>query len=468
MKNLTQALRKYFGFSEFRTGQKEVVSAVMNGQDTLAILPTGTGKSLCYQLSGYLLDGLVLVVSPLISLMEDQVASLQRQGEKRVIALNSLLAAEEKEFVLQHLMHYKFLFVSPEILQNPKVVSHLQQRTIALLVVDEAHCVSQWGIDFRPEYRQLGVVKAQLESPVTLALTATATQAVQEDIADLLLDSKKVQRFVYSMDRANIALFVETFTEDQARKERLREVLHMFAGSGLIYCATRKKVEELYQMLRSEFSVAYYHGGLPSNQRRVLQQQFLNGQLQFLIATNAFGMGINKEDIRLVLHYELPDSLENYVQEIGRAGRDGKQSCAVLFYQSADERIHWYFQENIQSERKGLERLLMEDHREKSPLQEKWLNQMTPGNQQEFLTQLHVNEKTKKQKLQEMLAYINNTGCRRSYLLHYFQEELLAKPKLCCDTDGAKLPSKTNQQILTSENDTSWEDILLKLFKERQ
>ena len=262
---LKLALKQFFDFDEFRPGQEEVIKSVLAQKDTLGVLPTGTGKSLCYQLAGYLVEGLVLVVSPLIALMEDQVSALQAAGEKRCIALTSQVEQGDRYAILRRLKQYKFLFLSPEMLQNAQVLAALNTVKLAFLVVDEAHCVSQWGIDFRPEYRLLPGVKEQLGNPVVLALTATATPAVMEDIQKLLLNDTG-QVFRHSADRPNIAYFVEQPADKIAW---VKNYLSQTKGSGLIYCATRQGVEELYQALSGTFSCGYYHGGLASDQRRL-------------------------------------------------------------------------------------------------------------------------------------------------------------------------------------------------------
>ncbi|MFV0557043.1 MAG: RecQ family ATP-dependent DNA helicase [Enterococcus sp.] len=460
---LEQQLAHFFGYQNFRKGQKEIIEALLANQDTLAILPTGTGKSLCYQLAGYLKEGLVIVVAPLISLMEDQVYSLQKINEKRTIALNSTLSSFDKEFVLKHLQRYKFLFVSPEMLQQVAVINALKQQPIALLVVDEAHCVSQWGIDFRPDYRRLNEIKAQLNHPVTLALTATATNLVQQEISNLLMNSQKMFTYKESVNRENIALFVEV-TEDKV--VALRSYLNRFQGSGIIYCATRKQVEFLYQELRQDYPLGYYHGGLQSSQRRNLQQQFVSGKLRILVATNAFGMGINKADIQFVIHYELADSLENYLQEIGRAGRNGEQAYAVLLYRSQDERIHHFFQQVMQEERKGLALLFENPTLTPSELQAKWQTQAQVTSQDQVINDLKNNERVKKEKLQKMLDYIFTKSCRREVILNYFAEAISHPPSACCDFHRTPLPEVHAQLATLKEQQQSWENILLKLFKD--
>ncbi|MDK4211600.1 RecQ family ATP-dependent DNA helicase [Enterococcus mundtii] len=462
--DLLDPLKQYFGFSSFRQGQEEIISTLLNQKDVLAILPTGNGKSLCYQLTGYLQEGMVLIVSPLLSLMEDQVGQLQKRGEKRVVAYNSLLTRSEKQYVLAHLSEYKFVFVSPEMLQQPEVLHALKQQKISLYVVDEAHCVSQWGIDFRPEYQSLGRVAKELGSPTTLALTATATRPVQEEIEHILFRAKPAL-VKHSVNRENISLFV--FHTDE-KDQQLRQLMARADGAMIIYCATKKEVERLYQLLHKDYAVGYYHGGLDASQRRQLQQQFSKNQLQFLIATNAFGMGIDKADIRYVIHYDLPDSLENYMQEIGRAGRDQRPSSAVLLYRPGDEGIQYFFQQLSKEQRHIFEEHLLDGQTEASQfdeIQQKWLmlvNEMQSPDT--WLLQLKKQEHVKIKQLQQMLAYIHITSCRRERLMDYFGETLKEKPKKCCDRDGASLfLSETGHTSPTVEA-TDWQTILLNLF----
>ena len=461
---LINELKKYFGFDSFRPGQEEIIQALLDGEDTLAILPTGTGKSLCYQLTGYLMDGMVLIVSPLLSLMEDQVTQLQKRGEKRVAAFNSLLSRAERGYVLRHLSQYKFLFLSPEMLTNPSLLEQLKKQDIALYVVDEAHCVSQWGVDFRPEYQQLGKIREHLGNPVTLALTATATDLVAKDIRQVLFD-RQPKEVRQSVNRQNISLFVR---KTQQKEQELEQFMERAQGAAIIYCATKKEVERLYHLFRKRFSVGYYHGGLDTAQRRQLQQQFVKNQLQFLIATNAFGMGIDKSDIRYVIHYDLPDSLENYVQEIGRAGRDQEESAAILLYQSGDERIHYFFNQLSREQRQSFE-LYLEYATEQAPfdeLQKKWMELIQQSEKPEnWVERLKRQEKEKEFRLQQMLRYINEENCRRKFILAYFGEKLSEKPQNCCDIDGAKVGLLPKKKALSKTEPLHWESILLNLFK---
>ena len=266
------------------------------------------------------------------------------------------------------------------------------------------------------------------------------------------------------MDRPNIALFVYQTDE---KEEYLRQILEKTPGACIIYCATRKQVEMLYHQLKENYHIGYYHGGLNSQQRRILQQQFLMNELQILVATNAFGMGVDKPDIRTVIHYDLPDSLENYSQEIGRAGRDGQPSEAILLYQNGDERIHYFFQEKNRQERELFEWKLNERALSNwSEIQEKWYRQSQREGSQAFLMDLQRFEQQKSQKLQEILAYIRTTACRRECLLTHFDTTLREVPKNCCDYHGAKrIQQKIVEKEKQTSHDTEWSLILQKMFK---
>ncbi|MBO0472706.1 ATP-dependent DNA helicase RecQ [Enterococcus ureasiticus] len=477
--NLEQVLQDKFGFSTFKPGQKEVIEQLLKKQDTLAVLPTGTGKSLCYQLVGQLVEGTVIIVSPLLSLMEDQVFQLQKKGETSAIALNSSLTFFEKQYVLNHLSEYKFILISPETLTQKEVRKRIAGLSIALFVVDEAHCVSQWGVDFRPEYTKLANIQAECGYPLTLALTATATPAVKKEIIKQVFSHRQtISEVIFSVNRPNIGLIVNQTTE---KNDTLISYLTQLKSRGIIYCATRKTAEKINQVINVQTNLksAFYHGGLTANERSLLQQQFVSNQLDVLCATNAFGMGIDKPDVRFVIHYDCPDSLENYVQEIGRAGRDGQSSVAILLYQKGDESIHYYFQSESRLDRERLNELaeikLKEQENslpELNEIQQKWLQGFLEKEYtiEELEQRLLRKEKERKQQLNVMLNYINEEECRRVFIQQYFSEKITeTTQENCCDRCGLSFDNYKGQIVQSpEENEISeqWEDILIRLFKE--
>lgn len=461
--NIQQVLKETFGYDSFRGLQEEIIQTVLANQDCLAILPTGTGKSLCYQLPGLLLEGLVVIVSPLLSLMEDQVNSLLQMKKFSAVAINSLLTKSEREYVLTHLSEYQYIYLSPEMLSQPECIQALSRQKIALFVIDEAHCLSQWGIDFRPEYRNLKWIKRQLNNPTTLALTASAPPKVKAEIKELLLNSE-AKIFELPVNRPNIYLQVEKTNDKEAA---LLKYLKKLSGTGIIYCATRSQVKDLYERLKSDYAIGFYHGGLSSNQRSLIQTQFQKNQLQLLVATNAFGMGINKPDIRFVIHYDLPDNLESYVQEIGRAGRDGEPSIAILLYQNHDEQIHYYMQNQTRNEREVFELLDVAKNGEQkyfSELQQKWFRQIQREDYHLFMEEIKDNEKVKQEQLQTMLAYIHTSECRRDFIAQYFENPLPDKQAICCDNHGPFDYQLLIKSKIQNEKIASWQDVLLKIF----
>ncbi|WP_430597201.1 RecQ family ATP-dependent DNA helicase [Enterococcus sp. AZ177] len=477
--DLEQILQENFGFSTFKPGQKEVIQQLLKKRDTLAVLPTGTGKSLCYQLVGQLLNGTVIIISPLLSLMEDQVYQLQKKGEAKVIALNSSLSFMEKQYVLDHLSDYKFILISPETLSQKEVRKRISELTIALFVVDEAHCVSQWGVDFRPEYTKLAKIQAECGYPLTLALTATATPAVKKEIMKQIFSHREpISEVIFSVNRPNIGLIVNQTTE---KDETLISYLTQLTNRGIVYCATRKMAERVNRVINDQTNLksAFYHGGLTANERSLLQQQFVSNQLDVLCATNAFGMGIDKPDVRFVIHYDCPDSLENYVQEIGRAGRDGQASVAILLYQKGDESIHYYFQSESRLDRELLNELaeIHSDNQDNvlptlNEIQQKWLQGYLEKEYtiEELEQRLLRKEKERQQQLDAMLNYINEEKCRRVFIQQYFSETIAEiNQENCCDRCDLSFDNYKVQIVQSpEENEISeqWEDILIRLFKE--
>jgi ATP-dependent DNA helicase RecQ len=337
-----------FGLTEFRAGQRAVIDAVFSGRDCLCIMPTGGGKSLCYQLPSIARPGVTFVVSPLIALMKDQVDSMKRQGIAATFINSSLTPSEQYER-LREIQSGKFdlVYVAPERLRNERFLDAVSSVKIQMLAIDEAHCISQWGHDFRPDYQRLGRFRKRLGNPQTIALTATATQLVREDIAKCL-ELRDPATFVSGFSRSNLSLFVETPHGQSGKDQRMLEFLEKTPGCGIIYAATRKNCEKIVEYLQKNFKrpTGFYHAGLDQTQRRLIQEQFMSGEIPIIIATNAFGMGVDKPDLRFVLHYQLPGSLEAYYQEVGRAGRDGKESRCLLLFSLQDRYIQEFFIEN--------------------------------------------------------------------------------------------------------------------------
>ena len=336
-------LRVRFGFSTFRDGQEPLVLAALDGRDALGVLPTGGGKSLCYQVPAVALPGLTLVLSPLISLMEDQTQRARRASIPAAF-ITSALSASERRQVLRDATSggIKLLFVAPERLETPGFMDILSAARVSLIAVDEAHCISEWGHDFRPSYRRLGVLRRRLTAPV-MALTATATPRVRQDIVAVLSLNRPI-RIVGSFDRPNLGWHVERADGHEAKMSAIRRLVRAEPGAAVIYAATRRVVETIRSDLaRLGTPIAAYHAGLETEARSRVQEQFLTGKTRKVVATNAFGMGVDKSDVRLVLHYQMPGTLESYYQEAGRAGRDGKAARCVALWGEDDQRLHLAF-----------------------------------------------------------------------------------------------------------------------------
>lgn len=398
--NKKEALRQFFGHSDFRSGQEEIIDSIAGGCDVLGIMPTGAGKSMCYQIPAMLLPGITLVISPLISLMKDQVGALRQSGIPCAYINSSLSAAEYYDTLrLAEAGEYKLIYVAPERLSAEGFLRFASDVRISLVAVDEAHCVSQWGQDFRPSYMKIPEFIASLSNrPVIAAFTATATVQVRKDICRLLeLDSPFT--LVTGFDRKN--LFFGVRKPQNKNAELLRLVNENSGKSGIIYCSTRKNVEQVCEtLIENGISATRYHAGLSDEERRVNQDDFIFDRRQVMVATNAFGMGIDKSNVSFVIHYNMPKNPESYYQEAGRAGRDGEPADCIILYSGADVRMNQYLIDKGNDDNDELS----DKEREEIRCRER-------------------------ERLKQMTFYCTTQDCLRGFLLKYFGE----KANGCCD-----------------------------------
>ena len=392
---MKKILKKYFGYDEFMPFQEKVISSVLDKKDTVAILPTGGGKSLCYQLPALKFKGLTLVVSPLIALMKDQVDALKLNNIKAEYINSSLYPKEILE--IQNKISQgkvKILYVAPERLALQNFQEFLQNMKIELIAVDEAHCISEWGHDFRPDYRNLKFLKTLFPKTPIVALTATATPIVQKDIVKQL-SLKNANVFIDSFNRKNLNFYISQKTANTAFNKLVSLLQECKQESAIIYCFSRKDTENIAENLQmAGFEALPYHAGLSNKIRKQTQDLFITGKIPTIVATIAFGMGINKSNVRLVAHYTFPKSIEEYYQQIGRAGRDGLPSKCVMFYSYSDKMKHEYFISKIED--------IEENHKVQS-------------------------------KLNEIVKFCELRQCRRKFLLEYFGEKFPNQNCGSCD-----------------------------------
>lgn len=385
LRQAQEILKKTFGYTSFRSGQEKIIQNILQGKDTLGLMPTGGGKSLCYQIPALFLPGITLVISPLISLMKDQVDTLNNLGVSATF-INSSLDQEEVEYRIQQTLQgkYKLIYVAPERLEAPRFRSKLHTLPIALLAIDEAHCVSQWGHDFRPSYRAIAPFIQELNRrPVVTAFTATATPEVTQDIVRLL-GMQRPGIYTTGFNREN--LFFSVLRGENKKDFLLRYLGNHPGQAGIIYAATRKDVDSLHEFLSKKgFGVGKYHAGLSDNERNRVQEMFIYDDINIMVATNAFGMGIDKSNVRYVIHYNMPKNLEAYYQEAGRAGRDGEPGECILLFSPQDIQV------------------------------QKFLLEQSPMSQEKKTNEY--------QKLQAMTDYCHTPRCLRQYILNYFGDD---------------------------------------------
>ncbi len=495
--SLVSSLQSNFGFSDFRPGQLEALQGLLDGQHTLVVMPTGSGKSLVFQLAALHLPGLTLVISPLIALMKDQVDSLKRCGIPSAF-INSSLTSHELSSRLKALTasQYRIVYLAPERLRSNQFLKALQGQSLSLLVVDEAHCISEWGHDFRPDYLHIAQFRSALGSPLTVALTATAAPNVQEDIIRLLALSP-VRRVITGFNRPNLALEVVYVQNQVSKLQALRNQLRTHSDqASIVYTGTRRDAEEVAEFITTVVGIKarYYHAGLLPEERESIQDAFISRSLSIVAATNAFGMGIDRPDVRQVIHFSLPGSLEAYYQEAGRAGRDGGAARAVLFYSPEDRALQEWFIMNSSVSIKDLQRL----YKSLRPVSDRHqtisveglssltgfqevklriglaaleqagvlsrlgdvgiqmsihLNPWNDADAQKAADHLKNHQISRKTRLEKMIRYAESSDCRRKIILSHFGDPSPAEAPICCDNcqNRKALPASKDERLALSE-----------------
>lgn len=462
----TQQIRRIaqesFGYDELRPGQEAAIQSVVSGEDTLVVMPTGSGKSAIYQIAAMQMPGPTVVISPLIALQKDQVETIISQEVGGAAQVNSTIKADDRQAAFDDLQAgtLEFIFLAPEQFNNPETLEQLRAAQPSLFVVDEAHCISEWGHDFRPDYLRLGSVIEALGDPVVLALTATASPPVREEILDRLgmADARVI---VQGFDRPNIWLSVERFEEDDEKQAFLLNQVTKAQKPGIIYTATRRQAEEITQALRDrKVQATFYHGGMKAAEREQAQTAFMNDDVQVIVATTAFGMGVDKPNVRFVFHYNISDSIDSYYQQIGRAGRDGEPAKALLLYDPEDLKLRRFFASGGQVDVDQVAQVAIALHRADAPLKLKELQQATSLSQSKLATAVSRLEEAgvvetlatgevvaceepaeletafaeavqtqeryqqyAKSRLEMMRGYAEVRNCRREYLLNYFGQK---------------------------------------------
>lgn len=481
--DIRRVARDRLGYAELKPGQEEAIESVLAGRDTLAVIPTGGGKSAIYQIASSLLDGPTVVISPLIALQRDQVESIEGMEVGGAVVVNSMKGKGDREDAIEGFREHDvgFLFMAPEQFNDESLLEKLHEGRPALFVVDEAHAVSEWGHDFRPEYLRLGAVIEALGHPTVLALTATASPPTRDDILRQL-GMRDPAVVVRGFDRPNIWMGVERYHDERTKREALLERVKDAEHPGIVYVATKKHAEELAEALREQgIRAAHYHAGMPARARRATQDAFMNDEIDVMVATIAFGLGIDKPNVRFVFHYDISDSIDSYYQEMGRAGRDGKSARALLFYRPEDLSIHRFFAgsgkvnlEEMETVARAVDEaggpLSPDDLREETDLsaakvsnavtrlEEAGMIETLPSG--EIVEERHadIEQATEeaveteeryrafqRSRIEMMRGYAEEYNCRREYLLNYFGGAYDA-PCGNCDNCDAGHSTQTNEE----------------------